>query len=176
LQPGILTRLDKDTSGLVVVALSSGTHAALQRYAAAGDVRKEYLAVVDAAPSPRSGRITLALARDPNDRRRVVATPGGAPSETQYEVVASSPGRSLVRCELVTGRTHQIRVHLSSKGWPITGDRLYGGAPEAIGRQALHAWRVTMPHPATGVPLSIEAPLPEDINALLQSAGLDRAV
>ena len=171
--PGILTRLDKDTSGLVAVALSPGVHAAMQRDAAAGLVRKEYLAVVTTAPSPRAGRITLALARDPADRRRVVPAAAGAASETRYEVLASSPAASLVRCELVTGRTHQIRVHLSASGWPIAGDRLYGGAPGTIARQALHAWRLTLPHPTTRAPLCVEAPPPADLAALLEAAGLE---
>ena len=165
--PGILTRLDKDTSGLMVVALSPGVHAAAQRDAAAGRIRKEYLALVAVTPQPRSGTITLPLARDPQDRRRVVSAPDGAPSETRYEVLSVSPHGTLVRCELVTGRTHQIRVHLSTRGWPIIGDRVYGTADERIGRQALHAWRVSMPHPVTRVALSFEAPLPEDIASLV---------
>ena len=172
-KPGILTRLDKDTSGLVVVALSTGAHATMQRDAATGQVRKQYLAVVTTAPSPPTGRITLALARDPADRRRVVPTPAGAPSETRYEVLASSASVTLVRCELVTGRTHQIRVHLSARGWPIAGDRLYGGDMRLIGRQALHAWRVTLPHPVTRAPLAVEAPLPADVAAMLDAAGLE---
>src|SRR5215207_7909517 len=145
LAPGILTRLDKDTSGLMIVALSPGVHAAMQRDAAAGRIKEEHLAVVGTTPEPRSGTIALPLARDPLDRRRVVPSPDGAPSQTRYEVLASSPHGALVRCELVTGRTHQSRVHLSARGWPIVGDRLYGSADERIGRQALHAWRVSMP-------------------------------
>ena len=161
--PGILTRLDKDTSGLMVVALAPGVHAAAQRDAAAGRIRKEYLAIVSATPKPPSGTITLALARDPDDRRRVVPAPGGAPSETRYELLSASAHGALVRCELVTGRTHQIRVHLSARGWPLVGDRVYGTADERIGRQALHAWRVSMPHPVTRAVMSFEAPLPEDM-------------
>jgi 23S rRNA pseudouridine1911/1915/1917 synthase len=164
--PGILTRLDKDTSGLMVVALSPVVHAAMQRDAAAGRLRKEYLAAVTVTPDPPSGTITLALARDPHDRRRVVPSPDGAPSETRYEVLSPSPHGALVRCELVTGRTHQIRVHLSARGWPIVGDRVYGTADDRIGRQALHAWRVTMPHPVTRVEMSFEAPPPKDMAAL----------
>ena len=171
--PGILTRLDKDTSGLMVVALSPGVHAAMQRDAAAGRLRKEYLAAVTVTPDPPSGTITLALARDPQDRRRVVPSPDGAPSETRYEVLSASAHGALVRCELVTGRTHQIRVHLSARGWPIVGDRVYGTADDRIGRQALHAWRVTMPHPVTRVEVSFEAPLPAEIASLV---GRDGAV
>jgi 23S rRNA pseudouridine1911/1915/1917 synthase len=164
--PGILTRLDKDTSGLMIVALSPGVHAAAQRDAAAGRIQKEYLAFVAVTPEPRSGNIALPLARDPLDRRRVVPSAGGAPSETRYEVMASSPEGAIVRCELVTGRTHQIRVHLSARGWPIAGDRVYGAADPRIGRQALHAWRVSMPHPVTRESMTFEAPLPPDFSAL----------
>ena len=162
-RPGILTRLDKDTSGLVVVAFGDGVHAALQRDGAAGRTRKEYLAVVHGTPRPASGVIRTPLARDPADRRRVIVTPGGAASETRYEVTRSLGGNmSLVRCELVTGRTHQIRVHLSSQGWPIVGDSLYGGQTDVMTRQALHAWRLSMPHPVTRTHLVVEAPLPAD--------------
>ncbi len=170
-RPGILTRLDKDTSGLVVVALSPAIHAAMQQDAAAGRIRKEYLVVVDGTPQPRAGTITLPLARDPQDRRRVVTAPGGAASETRYDVWSTAAGRSLLRCELVTGRTHQIRVHLAARGWPIVGDRVYGTADPAIIRQALHAWRITMPHPRSRAPLQLVAPVPADIAALLHTDG-----
>lgn len=174
-QPGILTRLDKDTSGLVVIALTAPVHAALQRDMTAGRVRKEYLAVVCGTPLPSSGRITLPLARDPNDRRRMIASSGGMPSETIYEVMEDltgasrtrMPRASVLRCELVTGRTHQIRVHLASCGWPILGDAVYGVQSAAIARQALHAWRVSLPHPVSRDPLTIEAPVPADMQALI---------
>jgi 23S rRNA pseudouridine1911/1915/1917 synthase len=167
-QPGILTRLDKDTSGIVVMALTPVVHAAMQRDAAAGRVRKEYVAVVDGSPEPPSGSIVLPLGRDVADRRRVVVRPDGAPSETRYEVTARlRHERSLLRCELVTGRTHQIRVHLAARGWPIVGDALYGQREESIARQALHARRVTLPHPITRQPLEAEAAIPEDISHLI---------
>lgn len=162
-RPGILTRLDKDTSGIVVIALSGAVHATLQRDAAAGRTCKEYLAIVHGAPRPRSGVIREPLGRDPADRRRVVVMAGGAVSETRYEVVNSLTGDlSLVRCELLTGRTHQIRVHLSSRGWPILGDALYGEQTARMSRQALHAWRISLLHPLTRERLVIEAPLPPD--------------
>ena len=166
-RPGILTRLDKDTSGVVVVAFADGAHAMMQRDAAAGRVRKEYLAIVHGSPQPKTGVILDPLGRDPDDRRRVVVTPGGAASETRYEVIRSLTGDlSLVRCELLTGRTHQIRVHLSARGWPIVGDRLYGGRTDRMTRQALHAWRISLVHPVTRAPLIVEAPLPQDFNAI----------
>jgi 23S rRNA pseudouridine1911/1915/1917 synthase len=166
-RPGILTRLDKDTSGVVVVALDAGTHAAMQRDAAERRIQKEYLAIVSGVPRPSSGTIREPLARDPADRRRVIVTSGGAESETRYDLIESTGGLSLLRCELVTGRTHQIRVHLQSRGWPIVGDRIYGSPDERITRQALHAWRITFPHPATREPMTIEAPVPEDMRAFM---------
>jgi 23S rRNA pseudouridine1911/1915/1917 synthase len=164
---GLVSRLDKDTSGVLIVARSPGTHARLQREARLGRVTKEYLAVTTHVPSPREGVITLPLARDPLDRRRVVAAPDGAPSETWYHVVSTHGAGALVRCQLVTGRTHQIRVHLSSSGWPIVGDPVYGDPHPAITRQALHAFRLSLVHPHTGKPLVFEAPLPADIARLL---------
>jgi 23S rRNA pseudouridine1911/1915/1917 synthase len=163
LQPGILTRLDKDTSGLVVIALTPEVHATMQKDAAAGRTSKHYLAVVVGAPEPEQGAIVLPLARDAADRRRVVVAAEGARCETRYEVLSSSERCSLVRCELVTGRTHQIRVHMAARGWPVVGDRVYGEPDERIARQALHAWRVSWPHPITRQQLEFEAPIPADM-------------
>jgi 23S rRNA pseudouridine1911/1915/1917 synthase len=165
-QPGILTRLDKDTSGLVVIALAPDVHSFMQKDAAAGHTRKQYLALVSGSPKPARGRILLALARDPLDRRRVIVTPDGAPCETRYEVVSNRETYSMVRCEPITGRTHQIRVHLAARGCPILGDSVYGVADVRIARQALHASRVTLPHPITRQPLEFEAPLPDDMRTL----------
>ncbi len=165
-QPGILTRLDKDTSGLVVIALAPAVHAAMQKDLSAGRTSKQYLAVVCGSPEPTHGRIVLPLARDPGDRRRVVVTPDGAPCDTRYETLSSNREHSIVRCELMTGRTHQIRVHLAASGWPILGDKVYGQPDPLIARQALHAWRVALPHPVTRQPLAFEAPVPDDMGAL----------
>jgi 23S rRNA pseudouridine1911/1915/1917 synthase len=98
----------------------------------------------------------------------VVVTPDGAPCETRYEVLSCHEGQSIVRCELVTGRTHQIRVHLAARGWPILGDRVYGVPDENITRQALHAWRVSLLHPITRQPLEFEAPIPADMRHLFE--------
>ncbi|NOT24826.1 MAG: RluA family pseudouridine synthase [Acidobacteria bacterium] len=165
--PSIITRLDKQTSGLVLVALSAVIHAQVQRDAAAGLVKKEYLAVVEGAPSPDSGTIALPLARSPEDRRRVVVTDSGQPSETRYEVLSTTGDQSVVRCELVTGRTHQIRVHLAHNGWPIIGDEVYGTPHPSLNRQALHAWRLRLTHPVTRQPLEIEAPIPPDLRQVM---------
>lgn len=175
--PSIITRLDKNTSGLVLVALSPEVHARVQRDASAGQVKKEYLALVRGTPTPRAGSISLPLARSPEDRRLVVVTLAGQASETRYEVISTSggadalePDYSLVRCELVTGRSHQIRVHFSAVGHPILGDPTYGEAHATMPRQALHAWRLTLRHPVSGEPLHVEAELPADFQALLTPA------
>jgi RluA family pseudouridine synthase len=173
--PGILTRLDKDTSGLVVIGLTSSVHAAMQRDGAAGRLQKEYLAVVRGVPEPPEGRITLPLGRDTADRRVVVVRDDGQQCETRYRTIGGTDQGSaigtlsLLSCEPVTGRTHQIRVHLAASGWPIVGDRVYGLADPLMVRQALHAWKVALPHPATRQRLEFEAPVPEDLRVLCQN-------
>lgn len=184
--PALVGRLDKLTSGVVLVAKRTKIHAALQRAMAARRVDKDYLAIVRGKPTPIRGTINLSLDRDPWDRRRITVTDrGGQPSATKYERVATAGGFSIVRCRLITGRTHQIRVHLSAKGWPIVGDAVYGppkGGPSPgshgpsqdhpFGRQALHSWRIAFRHPTSGRDLSIEAPLPEDMRQLASELGL----
>jgi 23S rRNA pseudouridine1911/1915/1917 synthase len=161
-RPGIVTRLDKDTSGLMVVALTPGVHARFQR----NPLHKYYLAIVAGTPAPASGTIDLPLGRDPRDRRRMMVANDGMPSTTRYEVISSGNNLSLVRCELITGRTHQIRVHLAAGGWPIIGDTVYGAADDRIARMALHSWRVQLHHPVTGAPLDISAPMPVDMRTM----------
>ena len=172
-RPGILTRLDKGTSGVVIVACGPDVHKTMQADAAAGTIRKEYLAIVSGELHPPAGTIDAPLARDPLDRRRVIALAGGAASETRYATIDAHDGLSLVRCELVTGRTHQIRVHLAARGCPIAGDAVYGQAGALIARPALHAWRMTLPHPITREPMTIVAPIPDDMRAAAEAAGLE---
>jgi len=151
-----------------VMALTPEVHAAMQRDQTAGRVRKDYLAVVQGTPEPAFGSISLPLGRDLADRRRVIVTDAGAASETRYEVMARLDGdTSLVRCELVTGRTHQIRVHLAARGWARVGDAMYGVTSPTITRQALHAWRVRFPHPIARQPIDLEAPIPPDMRAFI---------
>lgn len=179
--PALLGRLDKLTSGLVLVTKRSAIHAQLQRAMAANRIEKDYLAIVHGKP-PLKGTINLALDRDPWDRRRVTVTDrGGQPSVTKYERLATVPGYAMVRCRLITGRTHQIRVHLAAKGWPIVGDATYGrirlkpdttGSDITFPRQALHAWKLSLRHPSTGQLLTIEAPLPDDMHGLARDLGL----
>ena len=182
-KPALLGRLDKLTSGVIIVTKRTSIYSLLQRAMAARRVEKDYLAIVRGKPSPARGTIDLALDRDPWDRRRVTVTDrGGQPSLTRYERIATRDGFSLVRCRLITGRTHQIRVHLAAKGWPIVGDATYAGrravgpsgrqAVEPSGRQALHAWRIAFRHPRTGCDLVIEAPMPIDMSELASALGL----
>ena len=182
-QPSLVSRLDKGTSGLVLVAKSRDVHTALQRLGDRNGIDKDYLAIVLGKP-PARGTIDLALDRDPWDARRVtVRDRGGVPSVTRFErlrtiVVAPERQVSLVRCRLITGRTHQIRVHLAAKGWPIVGDPVYGTArrgalapalPEAmtIDRPALHAWRLSFAHPVGGAQIDITADPPSDMQQIL---------
>ena len=180
-KPALLGRLDKHTSGIVLVTKRGEIHAALQRAMNARRIDKDYLAIVGGKP-PQRGTIDLALDRDPWDRRRVTVTDrGGQPSVTKYERLSTANGFSLVRCRLITGRTHQIRVHLAAKGWPIVGDATYGkkspvtGSNEAAAkfpRQALHAWRLAFRQPRTGHEIVIESPMPEDMKTLAAAIGL----
>jgi 23S rRNA pseudouridine1911/1915/1917 synthase len=181
-EPRLLQRLDSYTSGVLLASISREAHVRLQKAMQRGEIRKEYLAVVFGRPRRTNGTIDLPLGRDPHDRRRVVVQATGRPSRTRYEKLATSMGLSVLRCELVTGRKHQIRVHLSTSGWPVVGDPTYGDssrtarirdvevAANARGfpRQALHAWRVSFAHPMTNRWLEIVAPLPQDMRTLLQ--------
>jgi 23S rRNA pseudouridine1911/1915/1917 synthase len=187
-RPSLVSRLDKLTSGIVVVAKTAAMHSALQRAMA----EKDYLAVVYGRVKDGRGDIDLRLATDPGDRRKVVASSTiGAESLTRFERLATVPapkaGLALLRCRLETGRTHQIRVHLSARGWPIVGDPAYGeprfaeivdpvlaATLRAFPRQALHAWRVGFTHPMTRTRLTIDAPVPPDFAALLDASGLRR--
>jgi 23S rRNA pseudouridine1911/1915/1917 synthase len=189
-RPSLVGRLDRLTSGIVVVAKDAAVHAALQRADASGRSEKDYLAVVYGRVNVARGRIDLRLRHQTNDRRKVVASATiGAPSLTQFErlarVAAPRAGLSLLRCRLVTGRTHQIRVHLAARGWPLVGDPSYGeprwskiidstlaATLLAFRRQALHAWRVALTHPVTRERLLLEAPLPRDFEDLLTASGL----
>jgi 23S rRNA pseudouridine1911/1915/1917 synthase len=171
--PSLVSRLDKGTSGLVLVAKRKAVHTALQQLSHENAIEKEYLAIVAGKP-PARGTIDLALDRDPWDTRRVtVRDRGGVPSITRFTRVrhaAIGPDRhlSLVRCRLITGRMHQIRVHLAAKGWPIVGDSTYGVKMAGIDRQALHAWLLAFTHPSTGDRVDVSAPPPPDMAALLE--------
>jgi 23S rRNA pseudouridine1911/1915/1917 synthase len=187
-RPGLIHRLDRDTSGVIVVAKSRVVHARTVRLLRSARARKRYLAVVCGSP-PADGVIRVPLARVSDSPPRMgPAAEGGLSCETRYEVLARGVGGpagvALLACDLITGRLHQIRAHLRAAGWPILGDPVYGPTeaeelPDAvrdgIGRQALHAWRLTMPHPVTGEPLDLTAPVPDDMRRLLD-AGFPQGV
>ncbi|WP_211286801.1 RluA family pseudouridine synthase [Caldimonas caldifontis] len=169
---GIVHRLDKDTSGLMVVGKTLEAVTALTRAIAARSVHREYLALVhgEVLQPALLAQIEAPIARDPRSRVRMAVVPGGKPARTDVEVVATRNGYTAVRCILHTGRTHQIRVHLSSRGYPLVADSLYGGR-DALGlhRQALHAWRLRLPHPVDGRPLQFEVPAPADFSQAWQT-------
>jgi 23S rRNA pseudouridine1911/1915/1917 synthase len=165
-RPGIVHRLDKDTSGCLVVAKTDAAHAHLSRQFAGRSVTKIYLALVQGYfAGQRSGTIEGLIGRHPVDRKKMaVLTRGGRASRTAWRVTQDLPGvGSVVECTLHTGRTHQIRVHLKHLGHPLLGDPLY--APRLVGhypRQMLHAWRLGFKHPRTGEAMHFSSPLPED--------------
>jgi 23S rRNA pseudouridine1911/1915/1917 synthase len=163
---GIVHRLDKDTSGLMVVAKTLPAMTALVRAMAAREVRREYLALVHGEVPADPFSITAAIGRDPVSRIRMAVLASGKPARTDVRRLAVGCGASAVECRLHTGRTHQIRVHLASLGHPLLGDALYGGAPAlGLDRQALHAARLGLAHPIDGRALAFDAPLPADLRA-----------
>lgn len=176
---GIVHRLDKDTSGLMVVAKSLEAHTDLVRQLQARTVKREYLALVWGTPRS-AGKIDGAMGRHPRDRIKMAVLENitAKPAVTHYERVATGllDGRtvSLMRCKLETGRTHQIRVHMLSLGFPLVGDALYGKPHLApvFPRQALHAYRLGLIHPASGDEIEWGAPLPEDFSGLIARAGI----
>jgi len=175
LRPGIVHRLDKETSGCLVVAKNDVALQALQRAFQERTVEKTYLALVHGHP-PASGRLETLHARHPRDRKRFTGrSRAGKPAVTTWRTRELLHGAASVEVGLETGRTHQIRVHLSEMGHPLLADALYGGTRKGdarvkavqarLGRQALHAWRLAFPHPRTGRPVRCEAPIPPDLAA-----------
>jgi 23S rRNA pseudouridine1911/1915/1917 synthase len=165
---GIVHRLDKDTSGLLVVAKTEPAQAALVRQLQARSVKRTYLALVRGRVE-RDGTVDAPIGRHPVQRTRMAVVATGKPAVTHYRVKRRFAAHTLLECDLETGRTHQIRVHLASIGHPLEGDPVYAGkARGAFGRQALHAWRLAFVHPGSGKAVSFEAPPPRDLTALLE--------
>ncbi len=189
-RPGLVHRLDKDTSGVLIIAKTEAAMARLGKAMKERSLEKEYLAVVYGHPPVRKGKVELGILRDPRDRKRMSASKTeGRPSTTFYEILSESSGPlsglSLLKCRLVTGRTHQIRVHLKAMNLPVVGDAVYGSprwkglkdealreACRTFPRQALHAWRLGIRHPATGQAMTFTAPVPADLHGLLDAAQL----
>jgi 23S rRNA pseudouridine1911/1915/1917 synthase len=174
LRPGIVHRLDRFTSGVILVAKHDAAHRALAALFAGRQVEKTYLALVHGNVNPDRGRIEKPIARDPRHRTRMTARLGrGRAAWTEYRVLQRLAGFTFLEVRIGTGRTHQIRVHLASIGHPVAGDRLYG-APANKGihslgeRFFLHAHRIRFRHPLTGQPVEIECPLPEDLRRWLE--------
>jgi 23S rRNA pseudouridine1911/1915/1917 synthase len=166
---GIVHRLDKDTSGLLVVAKTPTVHTDLVRQLQARAVRREYLALAEGVVA-RGGSIDAPIARHPIKRTSMAVVASGKRALTHFEVRERFAACTLLACRLETGRTHQIRVHLASLGHPLVGDPAYGlRRGIAFGRQALHAWRLGLTHPITRQPAHWESPLPADFASLLES-------
>jgi 23S rRNA pseudouridine1911/1915/1917 synthase len=173
IRPGIVHRLDKDTSGLLVVAKTDAAHADLVRQHQARTMQKEYLALVLGTPTPPTGLIDAPIGRHPRDRKQQAVLPEGRPARTRYAIELAYGHLTLLRARLETGRTHQIRVHFAFIGHPIVGDPVYGrrAAREAkalgLSRQFLHATRLGFTLPSSGAWREFESPLPPDLAAVL---------
>jgi 23S rRNA pseudouridine1911/1915/1917 synthase len=168
-RPGIVHRLDKDTSGLIVAAKDEKAHAGLTRQLSERSMHKTYLALVEGRLEPPEALIDAPIGRDPGHRKRMAILPPGRAREaqTRYRVREYLDGYTYLEASPITGRTHQIRVHLASLGHPIVGDAVYGKASSLVARQFLHAWRLAFRHPVTGEEMNFEAPLAEELKGAL---------
>jgi len=170
-RPGIVHRLDRDTSGLLVVARTQQAYDGLQGLVRRRALEREYLALVRGRPRSRRGRIEAPIGRDRRDpTRRSLDTDSPKEAVTHFEVVELLPAHALLRVTLETGRTHQIRVHLAAIGLPVAGDPTYGVQEAGLRRQFLHAARLAFPHPVTGEQVDARSPLPPDLEAALDRA------
>lgn len=178
-RPGIVHRLDKDTTGVIVVAKTDRAHRALADQFSSRTLKKEYLALVSGVPPLLSGTIDRAISRHPTHRHRMTVGEGGKPARTAWErVEAYGKLAALVRCQIFTGRTHQIRVHLKSLGHLLLGDTVYGWKPDpqivpVPERVMLHAEHLVLAHPISGKELDLRAPVPDDFKSVV--AGLRKA-
>jgi 23S rRNA pseudouridine1911/1915/1917 synthase len=172
-RPGIVHRLDRDTSGLLVVAKDDATHLALVRELAAHRIERGYLAVAQGHLAAEAGTVDAPIGRHPRDRKRMAVVAGGRRAVTHWRVRERLPAADLVEVSLETGRTHQIRVHLAYLRHPVAGDLTYGADPRlaarlGLDRPFLHAWRLALDHPADGRRIELVEPLPDDLEAALE--------
>ncbi|OQW77078.1 MAG: pseudouridine synthase [Proteobacteria bacterium ST_bin14] len=174
-RPGIVHRIDKDTSGLMIAAKSDVAHVGLAAQFAAHSIDRRYRAIVGGVPMPSSGKVDAPLARSPSNRKKIAIVQGGKHAITHYQMLRPLKGAALVECRLETGRTHQVRVHMASIGHALLGDPVYGGTKhahrallESLGfrRQALHAARLGFIHPVNSNALSFESVMPSDMQEL----------
>lgn len=174
IRPGIVHRLDKDTSGVIVVAKHDEAHTTLSDMFKEKTLEKTYVCIAKGIFKDKSGRIETLIGRDPRDRKKMaVVTENGKIAISNYEVLDESKNYSLVKVRIETGRTHQIRVHMKSLNHPILGDATYGNSTDGIARQMLHAYRLKFTHPISKKEMVVTAPIPEDFKRALKFAGLD---
>ncbi|MFR4478919.1 MAG: RluA family pseudouridine synthase [Fusobacterium sp.] len=174
IRPGIVHRLDKDTSGVIVVAKHDEAHTTLSDMFKEKTLEKTYVCIAKGIFKDKSGRIETLIGRDPRDRKKMaVVTENGKIAISNYEVLDESKNYSLVKVRIETGRTHQIRVHMKSLNHPILGDATYGNSTDGIARQMLHAYRLKFTHPISKKEMVVTAPIPEDFKRALKFSGLD---
>ena len=171
-RPGIVHRLDKDTSGLLLVAKDDATHLALASALAGHRVERQYLALVQGRLPAESGTVDAPVGRHPRDRKRMAVVPTGRHAVTHWRVLETFPAVQLAEATLETGRTHQVRVHLASLRHPLAGDRTYGADPTlaarlGLARPFLHAWRLAFDHPGDGTRVELTEPLPPELQSVL---------
>ena len=169
LRPGIVHRLDRDTSGLLVVAKNQLAHQKLTEQMRRREILKEYAAVAVGLVTPESGTVDAPIGRDPRHRQRMAVTVGGRNARTHYRTIKEFPGHSLLTVRLETGRTHQIRVHLAYLGYPVMGDRVYGNLSPLLERQFLHASRLGFRHPASDEWMEHSVALPVELERVLMT-------
>ncbi len=169
-RPGVVHRLDKGTSGLIVVARNDATHRSLSSQLKDRSLSRTYLAIVQGRVKADAGELEGPIGRHPQERKRMAVVAGGRFARTRYQVVEKKRTHTLLRCDLDTGRTHQIRVHLAALGHPVAGDTEYGAREDGLERPMLHAWRLRLRHPRTGAEMTFEAAPPQDFQDFWGSA------
>ena len=169
IRPGIVHRLDKDTSGLMMVAKTHQAHNNLSEQIKARQVTKGYLALVEGVPAPAQGKVDAPVGRHPRRRTRMAVVVGGKEARTSYKVRETFPGHSLLELYLETGRTHQIRVHMAHIGHPLVGDTTYGHRSPLVSRHFLHAFHLAFRHPVNGEQLEFQTGLPDDLTPAIDA-------
>ena len=174
IRPGIVHRLDKDTSGLIVIAKSDEAHVKLVDSFKDKTIKKTYIAIVKGVIGKDTGRLETLIGRNPNDRKKMaVVEKNGKLAITNYTVLSKGLKHTLVKVDIKTGRTHQIRVHMKQLGYPIEGDKVYGKGNDLASRQMLHAYKLSFTHPITGELINLKGEIPKDFLDIMKRTGLD---